>query len=586
VNVADTDAVVSVSRRLWRVADAPDPDHIARVVADHALPGVAAALLAARLPESDVAGFLSPCLAQLEDPLAFPGMADAARRLQHALETGETITVFGDYDADGVTAAAILATALGEVGGKVSVFLPHRVDDGYGLTSAALARCLATLPRPTLFVTVDCGIQALAETAALRAAGIDVIVTDHHEPGPILPDVCSVVNPRVAATSRTACLCGAGVAFKLAHAVMKLRRAAGQPIFDLCKVLDLAAIGTVADVVPLVGENRVLVHAGLRRMNPPARRGLRELVRRAMRRSAPVAAGDLAFLVGPRLNAAGRLASADEAYRLLTTCDPDEAQQLAVRLDQLNDLRRQEEDRMVDAACAQLGLADDGVAAGLAAVVVGAPDWHIGVAGIVAARLVERAGCPAAVAVLDADGGGRGSVRAFAPYRAIDALAAAAEALHGWGGHPLAAGFHVKPGCFERFRELFSAACAAQTAGRLMAMSLELDAWLAPADLTPDLHAALARLEPYGAGHPQPLWGLRGTRLSQVKPTSTGAHLQLRVESGGRTFRAVWFGAGRWADALAVATGTLVDVAFRLDIDTYFGDPEICLRIEDIRLHP
>lgn len=578
------------------------------VPADAAAAAALAAVLGLPLPVARVlvargygspeaaAAFLNPDLkAQLAPPCEFPGVRAAAERLWAALRAGREIVVYGDFDADGVAASAVLATALRRLGAAVEVFLPEREPEGYGLTFAALARCLGGRASPPgLLVTVDCGIGAVDEVAYLNGLGVEVIVTDHHEPGPVLPAAAVLVNPKLGASPGAEHLCGAGVAFKVAHALVELGRAggwyAGGPLGG--ELLAAAGVATVADIVPLTGENRVLVAAAVRHWGRLAGEGLRALLARASQQAAGEPdATTFGFVLGPRLNAAGRMGSALTAYELLTTRDRDRAAELAARLEAYNGERRGVEARLLAAARRQCGLdVAEGEAAARfdGAVVVGgegphagSDGWHPGVIGIVAARLSDATGLPAAVVAFDADGAGRGSVRAGEGYHALEALAAAGEALAGFGGHARAAGFRVRAGGFETFRRLFSAACARQApaGGRRLAV----DGWLAPEEVTADLYRAQQRLAPFGHANPVPRWGLRGACLERVQPVGqSGEHVQLVFGLGaGRGVRAVWFRNGAAVEALRALSGP-VDVVFELALNTYGGDASAELRVVDL----
>lgn len=544
------------------------------------------------------ATFLNPELkAHLPAPFLFPGVRQAAERLWDAIRGGRGIVVFGDFDADGVAAAAILSTALQRLGGAVEVFLPVREPEGYGLTFAALERCLgARQAPPGLLVTVDCGIGSVAEVAHLNSLGVEVIVTDHHEPGPALPPAAVIVNPRLGASPGAEHLCGAGVAFKVAHALVELGRAngwyGGGPLGG--ELLVPAGLATVADVVPLTGENRLLVWNALKHWGRFAGTGLRALLARAAQEmvSAPDA-HTFGYILGPRINAAGRMASAMVAYELLTTQDRDRAAALAVQLEGFNGQRKGVEERIVLAARRQCGLEDGaGRFAGAAVVVgeagshAGAAGWHPGVIGIVASRLSEAAGRPAAVVAFDENGAGRGSVRAGEGYHALEALAAAGETLEGFGGHAKAAGFHVKPGAFGPFKRLFTEACAAQAQVTGGARTLTVDGWLAPQQVTEDLYEAQQRLAPFGHGNPAPRWGLRGVTVADAKPMgATGAHLQLAFKRDGALLpRGVWFRHGGVTEALR-AHGGLFDVVFELRENTFGVETSVELQVVDLAPH-
>lgn len=555
---------------------------------------VARVLVARGAATSEAAAvFLNPDLkAHLAHPYDFPGVRAAAERLWEAIRAGREIVVFGDFDADGVAAAAVLVTALRRLGGSAEAFLPVREPEGYGLTFAALERCLGQRKRPPdVLVTVDCGIGSVAEVDFLVGNGIEVIVTDHHEPGPELPRASVLVNPKLGASPGAEHLCGAGVAFKVAHALAELGKENGwyQGASFGGELLTPVGVATVTDVVPLTGENRVFVASALRHWSRFAGEGLRALLTRASQQAVDAPdAYTFGFILGPRLNAAGRMDSAMVAYELLTTRDRDRAAELAARLEAFNGERRGVEARIVAAARLQCGLdAGAGVFEGAAVVVggdgphAGAAAWHPGVIGIVAARLSDATGRPAAVVAFDESGAGRGSVRASEGYHALEALAAAGEALEGFGGHARAAGFRVKPGCFERFKLLFCESCARQAVGA--ARTLNVDGWLAPEEVSLELYRAQQRLAPFGIGNPAPRWGVRGALLERAQPVGqAGEHLQLAFRLGpGRTVRGVWFRNGAAAEALRAA-GARFDVVFELAQNEFGGEATAEMRVVDL----
>lgn len=559
------------------------------------LPAPVARVLAARGISTPEAAeiFLHPQLKKhLASPFEFPGTREAAERLWAAIRAGREIVVFGDFDVDGVSAAAVLVTTLQKLGGKAEAFLPVREAEGYGLTFAAIARCFKERGRaPGLLVTVDCGIGSVAEVAYLNRLGIEVIITDHHEPGAEHPPAAVIVDPRLGASPGAENLCGAGVAFKVAHALVAVGKAngwyrGGALGGDLLVPVGLA---TVTDIVPLTGENRLLVWSALKHWERFAGSGLRALLSRAAQRTMPVPdAYTFGFILGPRINAAGRMDSAMLAYELLTTRDKDRAAELAAKLEGLNGMRRGVEDRIVQAARRQCGLEDEAVPFGAAAVVAGgagSEGWHPGVIGIVASRLSDLAGRPAAVVSFDASGGGRGSVRACEGYHAIHALAASGEALETYGGHARAAGFQVKPGCFEAFKRLFCAACGKQAAaaGAAGGRTLTVDGWLEPEALTLGLFREQQRLAPFGQGNPAPRWGVRQVTVKEAKPMGTsGEHMMCLFERDGVPLpRGVWFRNGQALEPLRANSAGL-DVVFELHENTFGNEPSAELQIVDI----
>ena len=577
----------------WRERRADETDEArAEAFRTAGLPPILARLLASRgVTEEGREAFLDPSLTRLARSDDLPGMTEAVQVILPFLHTKRKIVVFGDYDADGVCASAILVTALRRLGGNAEAFIPHRFGEGYGMTAASLERLWCEHADAALVVTVDNGISSPDEVAKLKVKGIRVVVTDHHLPGENLPKADALVNPRVQSCPGSADLCGAGIAFFLASALAQAATEKGLytgPKFS-GPLLVLAGLATVADLVPLKEQNRILVAQSLAYFNRCAPCGLRELRDKAARSAAALTARDYGFLLAPRINAAGRMKTADVAFDLLVCTDEDRegARQLASRIDGFNGERRGFEQTMFQEACAQIDKAgEEDLQAGVAwdaGCVTGATKgqrWHLGVAGIVASRLLEHYHVPAAVAV-----GETGSVRAPDGYNVHDALAAASEHLVRFGGHAAAGGFTVKPGAFEAFRAAFTTACAKQRKEHALdADARDFDGWLEPGDLTPGLYADLRRLEPFGEGNPEPVFGLRGVTLREVRVMGVeGRHLSLAFVNRDVP-RAIWWGHGERAEDLRKHAARPYDVFFTLttsDFDSVL--PHLELRVVDLR---
>ena len=577
----------------WRERRADETDEArAEAFRSAGLPPILARLLASRgVTEEGREAFLDPSLTRLARSDDLPGMMEAVQVILPFLHTKRKIVVFGDYDADGVCASAILVTALRRLGGNAEAFIPHRFGEGYGMTAASLERLWCEHADAALVVTVDNGISSPDEVAKLKVKGIQVVVTDHHLPGENLPKADALVNPRVQSCPGSADLCGAGVAFFLASALAQAATEKGLytgPKFS-GPLLVLAGLATVADLVPLKEQNRILVAQSLAYFNRCAPCGLRELRDKAARSAAALTARDYGFLLAPRINAAGRMKTADVAFDLLVCTDEDRegARQLASRIDGFNGERRGFEQTMYQEACAQIDKAGEedlqAVVAWDAGCVTGATKgqrWHLGVAGIVASRLLEHYHVPAAVAV-----GETGSVRAPDGYNVHDALAAASEHLVRFGGHAAAGGFTVKPGAFEAFRAAFTTACAKQRKEHALdADARDFDGWVEPGDLTPGLYADLRRLEPFGEGNPEPVFGLRGVTLREVRVMGVeGRHLSLAFVNRDVP-RAIWWGHGGRAEDLRKHAARPYDVFFTLTTSGFDSAlPHLELRVVDLR---
>jgi single-stranded-DNA-specific exonuclease len=491
---------------------------------------------------------------------AFQGMAVAVETIRRHLAEGSRITVHGDYDVDGVCATAVLVRALRALGGQVDWFLPGRIEDGYGL-SAATVRRLAE--RGTgLLITVDCAITAVAEVAAAREAGLDVVVTDHHQPRPdgLLP-ACPIVHPAIC---NYPCpeLCGTAVAHKLAQAL----DAATAP-----DDLELVALATVADLMPLRGENRRLVRAGLAALGATCRPGLRALMAVAGADPSDLDTHSLGFRLAPRINAAGRLARADAALELLLTEDEQRASEIAAELDHLNAERRAVEQRILweaEAQVSELGQRP--------AYVLAAPGWHPGVVGIVASRIVERYHRPAVLVALDGDSG-TGSARSIPGFDLLGALHVCAEHLERYGGHQAAAGLTVAADRLGSLRAALEAHAAAVLTPELLCGVERVDAVVCGSELGLDLIEELELLEPTGLGNPAPRLLVPGARLADLRPMGDGRHARFKVVSGGARTPAVAFGCH---GSLRDQVGRPIDASFRLERNCWNGavEPRLVLR--------
>ena len=540
---------------------------------------LAARVLSARgLSEVGAASaFLASSLADLPDPFAMKGMEAAVARLCAAVVGGERIAAYGDYDVDGITSTVLLAGFLRSAGADVVTYTPHRLVEGYGLNIGAVERLAGQGVK--LVVSLDCGITSVEEVRAAAALGLDTVVVDHHTVPVELPAAAAILNPHqpgCAYPSKE--LAAVGVTFALVMALRRRLRELGrfgaaraEP--NLKEALDLVALGTVADVVPLTGANRILVRWGLEQLARTRRPGLRALKRVAgIAEGAPVTAGQVGFRLAPRINAAGRLDDAGRGVRLLLDADQAGARALAEELDRENQARQEIERRMLDEALVDAAAA---VARGVRGLVLSRPGWHPGVVGIVAARVAERFHRPAVLVGL-ADGGGKGSGRSIEGFHLYDALAACQGHLARFGGHRHAAGVTVEPARLEAFREAFEAHAAAALADDQLVPRCRIDGWVDQGELTARAAEDLERLGPYGAGHPEPVFALR---TAASRPRTVGAqqqHLKLTVGPG---LDAIGFGLGGHA---ALCQGP-VEVAFTLGFDDWDGMKRLQLKLRDLR---
>lgn len=533
----------------------------------------------------DVMPFLNGDHAVLENPYKLRDMTPAVTRILRALHHGETICVYGDFDVDGVAATALLVTALQMAGGRVGPYIPDRVDEGYGLNTEAIIRIAG---QAQLLITVDCGIRSIAEVACAVEYDLDVIITDHHSVGADLPPALAVINPRRPdCPSKFDRLAGVGVAFRLAQAVLRAAsherwcRLEPGEITDIeASLLDLVALGTVADMMPLLGENRSLVRRGLATLNEAPRVGLEALMLQSDLRMGAVDATGISFRLAPRLNAAGRLGDARLAYRLLRTQDATEAHTLATTLDALNDRRRTLTETAQQEAETQLApmLAGDP-----AILMVGSEHFEHGIVGLVAGRLTDRYYRPAVVMHHEADAA-RGSARSIPEFNISHALDAVGHMLVRHGGHQLAAGFTVTRARLAEFTEALRALADGALVDRTrLRPTLTVDAATPLAAIDWGVVEQFARLEPTGQENPPPLLMARAVRVRSVRTVGSGKHLRLVVDedAGGMVFDAIAFQQGEWAEELG--EGSRVDLAFQVEINSWQGERRLQLNVQDIR---
>ena len=509
--------------------------------------------------------FLDPRLQALSDPFQVHGLRAAAERLAEAVRRREPVAVFGDYDADGVTSSALLVRVLRSLGAEVRPFVPRRVSEGYGLTQAALERCLAEGRKPALLVAVDCGTSSAAEIAWLAERGVETVVIDHHELPEALP-ACVLVNPHQDPPGAPwGPLCTVGLVFKVCHGLLKL-----DPEFraklDLRDYLDLVAVGTVADLVPLRDENRILVRHGLARLDKTSNPGLRALAAVAGVKK-PAAPDDVGFRIGPRLNASGRLDDAGDSLRLLLTDDLAEAERLARSLDHQNRERQELEQKTLDEAMELLALEFD---AAHGTVILGKRGWHVGVIGIVASRLQKLTGRPAIVIGFDEAGDGKGSCRSVEGCPIVDGLRAAAGHLDRYGGHEMAAGLSLREENLGAFRAAFNGWLRDTIPAASLAPRLRLDGDLQVGQVGNALFQELGKLAPFGRENPQPLFAFRNVPMARQPQTIKVKHLKLFLGNGSVSCEAIGFGFGE-----RPFPGAPLSIAGALEWDDYKGRVQV-----------
>ncbi len=565
----------------WSLAP-PQPLVAAQLAVSLRIPPLLAQCLLNRgLSEpASITGFLQPRLKQLADPFLLPNMAAAVERLLQARERHESLVIFGDYDVDGVTSTALLLEVLRPLGWNVQYYLPHRMDEGYGLSPDGVEHCLAKSP-VTLLLAVDCGSNAVACIASLRERGINVIVLDHHQVCSPAPAATALVNPQLGVPSSPPFteLCSAGLAFKLAHALLKRGRETGLPgagDFDLRPLLDLVALGTIADIVPLTGENRILVTAGLERLNTTRRPGLAAL-KRVAQSPAPLSTYEVGYQLAPRLNAAGRLETAEDALRLLLARDEADALPIAQKLDAHNRERQKIErgitEEVIGDLRARFNPQTDYV------IVEGQLPWHIGVVGIVASRVLQQFYRP--TVILGGDGGQfRGSGRSIAGFDLAAALRQCDDLLIRHGGHAMAAGVSLEAASLGAFRARLNELARRVLKPEQLQASLRLDAEVPLEAVTLESLAILEQLRPTGQGNPPVQFFTRN--LAQQRPSQRmGAdkqHVKMWVTDGTTTHEAVWWGIGS-----APLPAPLFDLAFAPQINEYNDRCTVQLKVLDWR---
>ena len=554
----------------WKIAH-PSPEGRAQLERA-GIPSLLACVLSARgVTEPEQAWkLLTPGEEPLLDPMLLKDMDRAVLRVGRALKTGELMAVYGDYDVDGITSTCLLTDCLTRLGGRVRSYIPDRLEEGYGLNEEAVLHLAQQ--GVTLIITVDCGITAAREVEFARELGIDVVITDHHECKQAIPEAAAVVDPH-----RPDCpypfkgLAGVGVALKLAMAAAGPDRAG----LVFREYADLAAVGTVADVMPMTGENRTIVQTGLAALAHPRRVGLAQLMEEAGLGDKPVTSVSIGYTLAPRINAAGRMGQADLAAELLLTRDPGRAAALAQELCALNRERQTIECEIFQECVQRLERRPQ---SGI--ILLADEHWHQGVVGIVASRLTEKYSCPVFMVCLD-QGMGKGSCRSWGGVNLFHLLTQCQDLLEGFGGHAMAAGFTVReeniPALERRLRQLV----LEEQAGEELPSLLDIDAAVLPQELTVEAVEALDALEPCGAGNPRPVLVLTGAHVISAAQVGRGRHLKLRLEGRGVPLDAIFFSVD--GSELGLTPGCRVDVAFYPQINDFRGVRSVQLQVVDLR---
>lgn len=563
---------------LWNKTEIKDII-VEELVRQSGVPRAIALTLAARgITHSSYPSYISPKLQSLTDPFLIPGIEKAAERIWQAISEKEKILVYGDYDTDGVTSTAILVKTLSDNGAVVSYFLPHRFEDGYGFTTESLEKVISE-SNPDLIVTVDCGINGANTVDAAKSKGIDIIVTDHHEPGDKIPDALSVINPKLHEDMKELnVLAGVGISFKLCHGFIKYGRDnnLGGTNTDLKYILDLVALGTVADIVPLLGENRILVDSGLRVLATQIRPGIRALCE-AANVGSTVNPSKIAFNLAPRLNAAGRFGSPNEALRLLETDNIVEAYQIAKNLDSYNQQRKKTENSIYSEASEQLekqkasGEFDGGA-------LVSGEDWHLGVIGIVASRLSRDYHRPSIVLSIEGEKAS-GSGRSIGNINLIDILNDTSEYLTRYGGHPMAAGLSMNTRNIGPFFEAFNKALKKYTTPQHFIPAIDFDGEVYLQELDENFFKHLEKLEPFGCGNHEPLYRINSLSPKNLARAAEKHTRGVLCDANARSIKFIAF--NRSMDSLPQSASW--DVIATPQINRFRGNENFQLQIVDIK---
>ena len=558
----------------WVIAD-PDEARVRALSDQGGYAPLTAAVLVARgidTPEA-AADYLSCDISGLYDPFLLTDMDKAVAVIRGAIARGEHIVVYGDYDVDGVTATCTLVDYLRSCGAKCEYYIPNRLREGYGLSRAAMEELYEKGTR--LLITVDSGITADKEIAVARELGMQVVITDHHECHDALPAADAVVDyKRPDCTYPFDSLAGVGVAFKLICALE------GSAEAVLERYADLVALGTVADVMPITGENRIIVAAGLKKMAETGNIGLEMLLREAGMKHKRLTSSTISFVLAPRINAAGRMGRAELAAELFLTHDPVRAQSLAAQLCEQNKLRQNEENQILTQALARLRKEYNPLEDKI--IVLAEKGWHHGVIGIVCSRLCDRYGCPVVLISLDEDGTGKGSGRSVGGFNLFDALTSCEDLLERYGGHALAAGLTVDADKVDTLRERLRAYAETHVTMAELVPQLHIDCMVRPEWLTEENIEALNVLEPYGMRNAEPVFCMKDMVAEDITPISSDRHVRMTLAKDGMRFSAIWFGTG--AGGLGFVEGNYVDAAFHLEINEFRGRRTVQLTLCDAQL--
>ncbi len=560
----------------WQLIAHPEQSQVKRLSQEGSYPETISQILLSRgfSTKTEAEKFLNPQLSELLDPFLLPNVEKAASRISQALKKKEKIMIFGDYDVDGITATALLYLVLNRLGAEVSYYLPNRLKEGYGLSQEGIKEAFKR--GVVLIITVDCGISAYQEASYAKSLGIDLIITDHHQAEERLPEAESIINPKITDYAGGE-LSGVGVAFKLAQGIYKKLE---QDPAELYRHLDLAALGSSADIVPLVKENRILVKFGLEQLMKTSKPGLKALIFISGLLGKEIGTGQVVFILAPRLNAAGRLGDAENAIKLLTTRDETIAAQMARILDQENRRRQGINEAILEEA---LELIEQNVdLASTKAIVLSSPSWHQGVIGIVASRLVEIFNRPAVMIAVEGEQG-KGSARSIPGFHLYEALKECQDFLIRFGGHEYAAGLLIHKDNIEKFKVRLNEISIQKLTEQDLEPKLWIDAAITFDQIDERLIHFMEKLAPFGPQNMRPVFMSRDVKVSGMASIVGDNHLRLKISQNGQIFSAVGFGQGSWARTLSIQN-PLFDIAFVIEKNIYNGKENIQLRLKDLKI--
>ncbi|HUV31894.1 MAG TPA: single-stranded-DNA-specific exonuclease RecJ [Acidobacteriota bacterium] len=561
----------------WVLAPEPDRSVVSGLAEETGLKGdILRILINRQLDTPDlIQKFLHPELSDLHDPFTMSGMAEGVERAVRALMENERIMIYGDYDVDGITATALLYMVFNKLGAQVSFYLPNRLTHGYGLSVDGINE--AKSQGVSLVITVDTGITAVEEVGFAASQGIDVVVTDHHEPGETIPKAYAVINPKQPDCEYGGELSGVGVAFKFTQA---LYHRLAQDESELYEHLDLVALGTSADIVPLVGENRILTKYGIKQIPRTTKPGLKSLAFVSGLMGKEISTGQIVFVLAPRINALGRLGDAREAIRLLSTRDERVASDIARKLDSENKRRKEIDEQTLEEALEQMHELVD--TENDKAIVLAAEGWHQGVIGIVASRLVEKYHLPT-VMIAISDGEGKGSARSIPGFHLCEALKECEDLLIRYGGHKYAAGLSIKQEHIPEFRERFKAVSRRELTTEDTIPKLNIDLEIELSDIDDEFVRSIEAFSPFGPQNMRPILLTRNCELVRQPYVVGKNHLKMRVRKGETLFDVIGFGFGHMAKVIS-DKGCLVDIVYAVEYNTFHDRTYIQLRLRDIKL--